>query len=193
MMRKSMASAIAALILGSGALGLTACGTTTTTVVRVPAPKPAVAKTVRRSLSGCHQDSAAQAGSHQEADEGIRAGGARSTRASSTRASGLHACGSPSSGLPRGHLRRRGRATRATSPAATSSATATPRARRSSSTSTTGGPAPGTSTNAQGCYYVKMGEGYCPSTGTYMPMQDPTVRQQAGKPAGRPGLPSAHF
>jgi hypothetical protein len=37
-----------------------------------------------------------------------------------------------------------------------------------------GGPAPGTSTNAQGCYYVKMGEGYCPSTGTYIPMQDPT-------------------
>ena len=36
-----------------------------------------------------------------------------------------------------------------------------------------GGPAPGTSTNAQGCYYVKMGEGYCPSTGTYTPMQDP--------------------
>jgi hypothetical protein len=36
-----------------------------------------------------------------------------------------------------------------------------------------GGPAPGTSTNAQGCYYVKMGEGYCPSTGTYIPMQDP--------------------
>ncbi len=37
-----------------------------------------------------------------------------------------------------------------------------------------GGPAPGTSTNARGCYYVKMGEGYCPSTGTYIPMQDPS-------------------
>jgi hypothetical protein len=36
-----------------------------------------------------------------------------------------------------------------------------------------GGPTPGTSTNARGCYYVKMGEGYCPSTGTYTPMQDP--------------------
>ena len=36
-----------------------------------------------------------------------------------------------------------------------------------------GGPTPGTSTNAQGCYYVKMGEGYCPSTNTYIPMQDP--------------------
>jgi hypothetical protein len=36
-----------------------------------------------------------------------------------------------------------------------------------------GGPAPGTSTNAQGCYYVKMGEGYCPSTGQTIPMQDP--------------------
>lgn len=36
-----------------------------------------------------------------------------------------------------------------------------------------GGPAPGTSTNAQGCYYVKMDEGYCPSTKTYIPMQDP--------------------
>ena len=36
-----------------------------------------------------------------------------------------------------------------------------------------GGPAPGTSTNAQGCYYVKMGEGYCPSTNTYVPMKDP--------------------
>jgi hypothetical protein len=36
-----------------------------------------------------------------------------------------------------------------------------------------GGPAPGTTTNSQGCYYVKMGEGYCPSTGKYVPMQDP--------------------
>ena len=36
-----------------------------------------------------------------------------------------------------------------------------------------GDAAPGTSTNAQGCYYVKMGEGYCPSTGQYVPMQDP--------------------
>jgi hypothetical protein len=36
-----------------------------------------------------------------------------------------------------------------------------------------GAPAPGTSTNAQGCYYVRMGEGYCPSTNTYIPMQDP--------------------
>jgi len=36
-----------------------------------------------------------------------------------------------------------------------------------------GGPAPGTSTNAEGCHYVKMGEGYCPSTGQYVPMQDP--------------------
>jgi hypothetical protein len=36
-----------------------------------------------------------------------------------------------------------------------------------------GGAAPGTSTNAQGCYYVRMGEGYCPSTGQYVPMQDP--------------------
>jgi outer membrane biosynthesis protein TonB len=36
-----------------------------------------------------------------------------------------------------------------------------------------GRPAPGTSTNAQGCYYVRMGEGYCPSTNTYIPMNDP--------------------
>jgi hypothetical protein len=36
-----------------------------------------------------------------------------------------------------------------------------------------GGPAPGTSTNAQGCYYVKMDEGYCPDTGQYIPMKDP--------------------
>ena len=36
-----------------------------------------------------------------------------------------------------------------------------------------GAPAPGTSTNAQGCYYVRMGEGYCPSTGQDVPMQDP--------------------
>lgn len=36
-----------------------------------------------------------------------------------------------------------------------------------------GGPAPGTPTNSQGCYYVRMGEGYCPSTGTTVPMQDP--------------------
>ncbi len=40
-----------------------------------------------------------------------------------------------------------------------------------------GGPGPSTTTNSQGCYYVKMGEGYCPSTGKYVPMQDP---QSAG-------------
>jgi hypothetical protein len=36
-----------------------------------------------------------------------------------------------------------------------------------------GGPDPGTKTNSQGCYYVKMNSGYCPSTGQYIPMQDP--------------------
>ena len=36
-----------------------------------------------------------------------------------------------------------------------------------------GGIAPGTPTNTQGCYYVRMGEGYCPSTGQDIPMQDP--------------------
>jgi hypothetical protein len=36
-----------------------------------------------------------------------------------------------------------------------------------------GGVAPGTATNSQGCYYVRMGEGYCPSTGQTIPMQDP--------------------
>jgi hypothetical protein len=36
-----------------------------------------------------------------------------------------------------------------------------------------GGTAPGTATNSQGCYYVRMGEGYCPSTGQTIPMQDP--------------------
>jgi hypothetical protein len=36
-----------------------------------------------------------------------------------------------------------------------------------------GGPAPGTQTNSQGCYYVKMDTGYCPSTGQYIPMQNP--------------------
>jgi hypothetical protein len=33
-----------------------------------------------------------------------------------------------------------------------------------------GGPAPGTKTNSQGCYYVKMDTGYCPSTGQYLPL-----------------------
>ena len=27
--------------------------------------------------------------------------------------------------------------------------------------------------NSQGCYYLRMNEGYCPATGTYVPMQDP--------------------
>lgn len=47
-----------------------------------------------------------------------------------------------------------------------------------------GGPAPGTPTNSQGCYYVKMGEGYCPSTGKYIPMQDPN------QPSPPPTTPS---
>jgi hypothetical protein len=37
-----------------------------------------------------------------------------------------------------------------------------------------GGIAPGTATNSRGCYYVRMGEGYCPSTGQTIPMQDPS-------------------
>jgi hypothetical protein len=32
---------------------------------------------------------------------------------------------------------------------------------------------PHTDTNLPGCYYVRIGEGYCPSAGTYIPMQDP--------------------
>jgi hypothetical protein len=47
-----------------------------------------------------------------------------------------------------------------------------------------GGPAPSTTTNAQGCYYVKMGEGYCPSTGTYVPMQDPNQPAASSAPNG---------
>jgi hypothetical protein len=50
-----------------------------------------------------------------------------------------------------------------------------------------GGPAPGTTTNSQGCYYVKMDEDYCPSTGTYVHMQDPN---QPGGPAAA-GLAAA--
>ena len=45
-----------------------------------------------------------------------------------------------------------------------------------------GGPAPGTTTNSQGCYYVKMGEGYCPSTGKYVPMQDPNQPAASSAP-----------
>jgi hypothetical protein len=47
-----------------------------------------------------------------------------------------------------------------------------------------GGPAPGTPTNSQGCYYVKMGEGYCPSTGKYIPMHNPS------QPSPPPAAPS---
>jgi opacity protein-like surface antigen len=36
-----------------------------------------------------------------------------------------------------------------------------------------GGVAPGTPTNSQGCYYVRMDTGYCPSTGQDIPMKDP--------------------
>ena len=49
-----------------------------------------------------------------------------------------------------------------------------------------GGPAPTTSTNSQGCYYVKMGEGYCPSTGTYVPMQDPNQPAANSAPSQAP-------
>jgi hypothetical protein len=49
-----------------------------------------------------------------------------------------------------------------------------------------GGPAPSTTTNAQGCYYVKMGEGYCPSTGTYVPMQDPNQPAASSAPSQAP-------
>ena len=45
-----------------------------------------------------------------------------------------------------------------------------------------GGPAPGTTTNSQGCYYVKMGEGYCPSTGKHVPMQDPNQPAASSAP-----------
>jgi hypothetical protein len=46
-----------------------------------------------------------------------------------------------------------------------------------------GGPAPSTTTNSQGCYYVKMDEGYCPSTGTYVPMQDPNQPAASSAPS----------
>jgi hypothetical protein len=61
----------------------------------------------------------------------------------------------------------------------------------------TGGPVPGNCqnpdsgpTDAQGCHYVKMGEAYCPSTGTYVPMTDPNTGE-SNTPAPAATTPTA--
>ena len=52
-----------------------------------------------------------------------------------------------------------------------------------------GGPSASTPTNAQGCYYVKMDEGYCPSTGAYVPMADPNEPNAPMMQNAAPGAP----
>ncbi len=157
------------------AAAVTACGASTTTVVRAPAPKPTVSKTVtakpvpaaiktvkpRPTVTKTVTQAPTPAASTPATSTPVPAPTA-STQ-SATPAGGYlgdifgGGTGNPcnfASGYQAGDCNPTGET-------------------EQQYVDNPGGPAPGTSTNAQGCYYVKMGEGYCPSTGQYVPMQDP--------------------
>jgi hypothetical protein len=173
-MRKPIAGAAGAVAIVAVA-AVTACGASATTVVRAPEPKPTVTKTVTAKPSPAT----------------IKTVQAKPTATRTPTQAPTPAASAPAASTPTP-------APAASTPSAAPAAgylgdifgggTGNPcnfasgyQAGDCNPTGETeqqyiddpGGPAPGTSTNAQGCYYVKMGEGYCPSTGQYVPMQDP--------------------
>ena len=172
-MRKPIAGAagVAAIV----AAAVTACGTTSTTVVRAPEPKPTVSKT----------------GTAKPVPVAIKTARPRPTVTETITRTAAAVARTPAASTPAAAP---GPSTPSAAPAAGylgdifGGGTGNPCNFASgyqlgdcNPTGETeqqyidnpGGPAPGTSTNAQGCYYVRMGEGYCPSTGQDVPMQDP--------------------
>jgi hypothetical protein len=165
-MRKPIAGAAGAVAIVAAAV--TACGTSAPTVVRAPGPKPTVTKTVTAKPSPATiktvQPKPAVTRTPTRAPTSAGGTPAPTTATPSTVPAAGYlgdifggGTGNPcnfASGYQVGDCNPTGET-------------------EQQYIENPGGPAPGTSTNAQGCYYVKMGEGYCPSTNTYIPMQDP--------------------
>ena len=165
-MRKPIAGAAGAVAIVAAAV--TACGTSAPTVVRAPEPKPTVTKTVTAKPSPATiktvQPKPAVTRTPTRAPSSAASTPAPTTATPSTVPAAGYlgdifggGTGNPcnfASGYQVGDCNPTGET-------------------EQQYIDNPGGTAPGTSTNAQGCYYVKMGEGYCPSTGQYVPMQDP--------------------
>jgi hypothetical protein len=165
-MRKPIAGAAGAVAIVAAAV--TACGTSAPTVVRAPGPKPTVTKTVTAKPSPATiksvQPKPAVTRTPTRAPSSAASTPAPTTATPSTVPAAGYlgdifggGAGNPcnfASGYQVGDCNPTGET-------------------EQQYIDNPGGTAPGTSTNAQGCYYVKMGEGYCPSTGQYVPMQDP--------------------
>jgi outer membrane biosynthesis protein TonB len=165
-MRMPIAGAAAAVAIVAAAV--TACGAATTTVVHAPEPKPTVTKTVTKpvptAIKTVKPTPAVTKTATQTPPPAASAPAAAPTASTSSAASAGYlgdmfggGTGNPcnfDSGYQAGDCNPTGET-------------------EQQYVDNPGGPAPGTSTNPQGCYYVKMGEGYCPSTGQYVPMQDP--------------------
>jgi hypothetical protein len=165
-MTKPIAGAVGAVAIVAAAV--TACGTSAPTVVRAPAPKPTVTKTVTA------KPSPATIKTVQPKPAVTRTPTRAPTSAASTPAP---VASTPSTVPAAGYLGDifgggTGNPCNFASGYQVGDCNPTGETEQQY-IDNPGGAAPGTSTNAQGCYYVKMGEGYCPSTGQYVPMQDP--------------------
>jgi hypothetical protein len=167
-MRKPIAGAAAALAIAAAAL--TACGTSTTTVVRAPEPKPTASHTATA------KPVPAAVKTVQPRPTVTKTVTQAPTPAASTPASAPTAS-APSSAPAAGYLGDifgGGTGNPCNFASGYQLGVCNPTGETEQQyIDNPGGPAPGTSTNTQGCYYVRMGEGYCPSTGQYVPMQDP--------------------
>jgi hypothetical protein len=172
-MRKRIAGAAGAVAIVAAAV--TACGTSAPTVVRAPEPKPTVTKTVTAKPSPAAIKTVTPkptvTTTPTQAPTPAASAPAASTPTSAPAAS------TPSSAPPAGYLGDvfgGGTGNPCNFASGYQAGDCNPTGETEQQyIDNPGGPAPGTSTNAQGCYYVKMGEGYCPSTGQYVPMQDP--------------------
>jgi uncharacterized protein YcfJ len=167
-MRMPIARAAAAVAIVAAAV--TACGTSTATVVRAPAPRPTVTKTVTaKPVPAAIKTVKPRPTATKTATQAPTP--AASTPAPAPTASTQSAA--PVAGYL-GDIFGGGAGNPCNFASGYQSGDCNPTGETEQQyVDNPGGPAPGTSTNAQGCYYVKMGEGYCPSTGQYVPMQDP--------------------
>jgi hypothetical protein len=167
-MRKPIAGAAAAAAIVAAVV--TACGTSATTVVRAPEPKPTVTKTVTAKPAPAAIKTVKPNPTVTKTATQAPAPAA-STPAPAPTASTPSAA--PAAGYL-GDIFGGGTGNPCNFASGYQAGDCNPTGETEQQyIDNPGGPAPGTSTNAQGCYYVKMGEGYCPSTGTYVPMQDP--------------------
>src|SRR3984957_8597647 len=167
-MRKPIAGAAAAVAIAAAAL--TACGTSTTTVVRAPEPKPTASHTATA------KPVPAAVKTVQPRPTVTKTVTQAPTPAASTPAP-APTTSAPSSAPAAGYLGDifgGGTGNPCNFASGYQFGVCNPTGETEQQyINNPGAPAPGTSTNTQGCYYVRMGEGYCPSTGQYVPMQDP--------------------